>query len=230
MPFLNFNIFQKEDPLKRIQAEINEVEKRERELREKKMMLTNGNGGFVTGGAVHQSPSLSPSTEGQSSLSSSPDKDHINDSVSALSDDSGISSSPSPVNGQSANTTSTPKYIRSNTVQNTIGASKVPSASMLSLKLSRTVSTPQIHVSGTRFNMQPAKKGIMERFIASRGKITTAHATSTNGMVAANSVGNANFPNDKSSQHAFNDIPNSILVSWFIQLISQFFRIFRNFI
>lgn len=199
--------------MKRIQAEINEVEKRERELREKKMMLTNGNGGFVTGGAVHQIPSLTQSTEGQSSLSSTPDKDHTNDSVSALSDDSGISSSPSPVNGQSANSTSVPKYVRSNTVQNTIGASKVPSGSMLSLKLSRTVSTPQIHAPGTRFNIHPAKKGIMERFIASRGKITAANAAPTNGTAAASSAANANFANDKSSQHAFNDSPNSILVS-----------------
>lgn len=44
------------------------------------------------------------------------------------------------------------------------------------------MSTPQIFIPGARFNVNPAQKGIMQRFIASRGRI----GTPTNGNGATN--------------------------------------------
>lgn len=192
-----FGNLQKEDPLKRIQAEINEVEQRERELREKKMMLTSLNGGFVAGGAINQSNGVSPShstsagSDGHSSISSTPDKEPNIDSVSAFSDDSGISSSSSPVNGQSTNglastTHSTnQRYVRSSTMANAI----TPSPSMTSLNRTQTFAT------NPRFQMNPARKGIMQRFIATRGKIAAANAAA-----AAANNNNENEMQRKSSR------------------------------
>jgi len=126
---------EKDDPLKRIQEEINEVARRERELREK-IALANGD---------------TSSTNTQ------------NDSVSAQSDDSGVSSASSPINGVSTNGVKESKYIRSNTVNPT--STKLYATS----NLTRTMSTPQIFMP-TRFNMSSGQKGLMQRFIASRGK------------------------------------------------------------
>lgn len=161
-----FTFLQKEDPLKRIQAEINEVERRERELREKKIMLTNLSNGFTAAN--------------NDSLHS--DKDS-NDSVSAMSDDSGISSSSSPINGQSSNPRIIPKYIRSQTLQN---GAQPPIVNQTSHKLSRAMSTPQIFIPGARFNVSPAQKGIMQRFIASRGRIGTP--SNANGAASVGGV------------------------------------------
>lgn len=202
--FRLFFFLQKEDPLKRIQAEISEVEKRERELREKKMLLTNlkGNTHFTT----------NDGNDGHSSLSSTPDNDPTIDSVSAFSDDSGISSSSSPVNGQSTNTPPRPqpRYIRSNTVQNAITASTIPNVSMMSLTLNRTMSTPQMFTPVRRFNINPARKGIMQRFIATRGKIAAANAAAA----AANNNDNANGDgvDGKDATDFSNRRNNSILV------------------
>lgn len=223
-------LLQKTDPLKRIQAEINEVEQREREFRAKlaaatvtKTMLTTTTSSasstsssssmidsdFVDDtGIDHHSTIMSPISDSHSSLSSTPDKDHCNDSVSAFSDDSGISSASSPINGQSANdcaTTTTTvtgtkpittKYIRLNTVQNTISASvgpakyKPPTTTTLSsgvaskIMMTRTTSTPQIFVPGVtnapRFQINSSKKGLMQRFIATRGKIAAANVAAAN--------------------------------------------------
>lgn len=146
------------------------MERREQELREKKLMLTNLSNGFV---AAANAEVL------HSALNN--DKDS-NDSVSAMSDDSGISSSSSPINGQSSNPRIVPKYVRSQTLQNGSTAPIVAQASQV-LKLTRTMSTPQIFVPGARFNVNPSQKGIMQRFIASRGRIgSTANSSATNGM------------------------------------------------
>lgn len=162
-----FSKLQKDDPLKRIQEEINEVERRERELREKKLLLSNLNDGF---------PSTAVATPISDSIHSASmnDKDS-NDSVSAMSDDSGISSSSSPINGQSSNPRIVPKYVRSQTLQNGSNVSdQVP------LKLVRTKSTPHIFIPGAgRFNANPAQKGIMQRFIASRGRIGNTTGNNT---------------------------------------------------
>lgn len=159
-------------------------------------------GDFVDDAGIDQS--MSPISDGHSSLSSTPDKDPCSDSVSAFSDDSGISSASSPINGQSANdiinapkptmTTISPpsKYIRLNTVQNAITSSPNPlktttTSGVASKIISRTTSTPQIFVPGIapRFQISPAKKGLMQRFITTRGKIAAA-------AVAAAAISNNN--------------------------------------
>lgn len=211
--FFSFFSFQNHDPLKRIQAEINEVEQREREHREKlatasKMLSQSHDGDFVDDAGIDSS--MSPISDGHSSLSSTPDKDPCSDSVSAFSDDSGISSASSPINGQSSNdidppksiTTinSPPKYIRLNTVQNTISASpfkSITTSGVASKIISRTTSTPQIFVPGItpRFQINPAKKGLMQRFISTRGKMAAA----ANAANAANSINNNNNNNNNTT-------------------------------
>lgn len=128
-------ILQKDDPLKRIQEEINEVARRERELREK-ISLSNGDA------TAHNTQM---------------------DGSSAQSDDSGVSSASSPINGVSTNGLKDTKYIRSNTINPT--STKLYATS----NLTRTMSTPQIFMP-TRFNISSGQKGLMQRFIASRGK------------------------------------------------------------
>lgn len=203
--------------MKRIQAEINEVEQREREHREKletatKMLSQSSDGDFVDDAGIEQS--MSPTSDGHSSLSSTPDKDPCSDCVSAFSDDSGISSASSPINGQSANdiidtpkpitTINTPpKYIRLNTVQNQISASPFKSTTtsgVASKIISRTTSTPQIYVPGIapRFQISPSKKGLMQRFITTRGKMAAA-------AVAAANSGNNNTMNNG---NAMDNAPN----------------------
>lgn len=205
--FFFVGLFQNYDPLKRIQAEINEVEQREREHREKiatatKMLSQQSHDGdFVDDVGID--PSMSPISDGHSSLSSTPDKDPCSDSVSAFSDDSGISSASSPINGQSANEIEPPKsvttmnssskYIRMNTVQNTISANPFKSTTtsgVASKIISRTTTSPQIYVPGItpRFQINPAKKGLMQRFISTRGKMAAA-------ANAANAAANSNNNN-----------------------------------
>lgn len=170
------------------------------------MLSQSHDGDFVDDAGID--PSMSPIGDGHSSLSSTPDKDPCSDSVSAFSDDSGISSASSPINGQSANeidptkpitTINSPtKYIRLNTVQNTISASPIKSTTatsgVASKIISRTTSTPQIFVPGItpRFQINPAKKGLMQRFISTRGKMAAA----ANAANAANSIGNNNSSNN----------------------------------
>lgn len=218
--------FQNDDPLKRIQAEINEVEQREREHREKlakaaKMMDPTDSDFVDDAGIDHRQTIMSPISDGHSSLSSTPDKDPCSDSVSAFSDDSGISSASSPINGQSANEIIksnekiTTKYIRMNTVQNTITATPYKSTAtsgVASKIITRTTSTPQIFVPGVtpRFQINPAKKGMMQRFIATRGKIAAASIAAANSINANDSMNNND---DKSNSFASKRSNSSILVS-----------------
>lgn len=176
---------------------------------------------------------MSPISDGHSSLSSTPDKDPCSDSVSAFSDDSGISSASSPINGQSADEIiksssissgkiTTPKYIRLNTVQNAITAStlkpKTTAVSGVASKImTRTTSTPQIFVPGItpRFQINPAKKGLMQRFIATRGKIAAASiAAAANSNNANDGIKNENNNgNGKNNSFASKRTNTSILVS-----------------
>lgn len=86
-----------------------------------------------------------------------------NDGSSAQSDDSGVSSASSPINGVSTNGIKDSKYIRSNTINPT--STKLYATS----NLTRAMSTPQIFMP-TRFNISSGQKGLMQRFIESRGK------------------------------------------------------------
>lgn len=137
---------EKDDPLKRIQEEINEVARRERELREKMQLQQQQQQSLDDG---------SPVSNDEASCAAA-DETH--------SDDSGISASSSPVNGTSSNTNER-KYIRPNSYS-VIKPNPPPQK-----LLTRASSTPQINLPGRRFNISPAQKGIMQRFIASRGKI-----------------------------------------------------------
>lgn len=80
------------------------------------------------------------------------------------SDDSGFSTSSSPVNGTPA---IEKKYIRPN------GYNIIPSPPPQKL-LIRTMSTPQIFQPQRRFTFNPSQKGIMQRFISTRGKMIAA--------------------------------------------------------
>lgn len=185
--------------MKRIQAEINEVEQREREHRRKlatafTMLKQSDDCDFVDNGKCDQQTI----TAEQRTMASTPEssKDSSCDYISALSDDSGISSASSPINGHSANidvdekptphnNDTKPKYIRQSTVRNVITANSSPyksayapgirSGSVPAKIITRTTSTPQIFVEGMdkapRFQINPARKGLMQRFIASRGKV-----------------------------------------------------------
>lgn len=204
--------------MKRIQAEISEVERRERELREKKLLLTSLSNGFLTANDnVNGTISPPPSSDGSPSsmTSTSTDKDHNIDSVSStMSDDSGISSSSSPINGQSNNRKPIPKYIRSFTVQNNIMSSGnvgPQSPPIMPLKLTRTMSTPQIYVPGTRFNATPATKGIMQRFIATRGRLPSGGLGNGVGAGMGGINGNANGLN-KNDDDSFTNGKSNILV------------------
>lgn len=174
---LLLSLWQKDDPLKRIQEEINEVARRERELRQKDGSLSD---------------------------------DHTThlDNMSGISDDSGISSASSPINGISSNhekdaigqqepATSAPNnenavqptklevapvpYKRSFTVNpSSMAHSPASHHNQLPVgSLTRAVSTPQIFTPTKRFAVNGSQKGMMQRFLASRGKYSPAGAPRT---------------------------------------------------
>lgn len=93
------------------------------------------------------------------------------------SDDSGFSTSPSPVNGQSAEPEN--KNAMNFIPTRTIGFN-VPRKTTNNV-LARTLSTPQIFQPAPvrRFNGPAAQKGIMQKFIASRGKINSNNTAGT---------------------------------------------------
>lgn len=133
-----------EDPLKRIQEEINEVARREQELRQ---------------------------------------GHHLNDSnddclSSANSDDSGLSLSPSPVHSPSVSNLKDKIEAASNQINGTNGHDALPNGNRQfilpqSNALTRARSTPQLfQISpNRRFNVNPNQRGIMQKFIASRGRL-----------------------------------------------------------
>lgn len=120
-------------------------------------------------------------------LSNSDDPSSVHlDNMSGMSDDSGISSSSSPINGISANVKESASIINNNNMASNVNVAfnrshtvnpTNPSVHQLMplLKLTRTMSTPQIFTPTTkRFNVHSGQKGLMQRFIASRGKFSPA--------------------------------------------------------
>lgn len=189
-------INEKDDPLKRIQEEINEVARRERELREKMnpMALEDNNNNNVKLSEqispVSQDDHLSSSAASSLTTSVNSKEDHLDGHHS---DDSGISASSSPVNGTSTNTNNNSnnnvinekKYIRPN------GYTSIPSPPPQKI-LTRAVSTPQIFTPARRITFGPASKGLMQRFIATRGKIAlnnAANGSTAVGLGAGSSSG-----------------------------------------
>ncbi|XP_053678380.1 uncharacterized protein LOC128728758 [Anopheles nili] len=132
-----------EDPLKRIQEEINEVTRREQELREGHRMGVEERNGL----------------------------DLNDDSLSSgNSDDSGLSLSPTPVHSPSVSN------LKDKLEQN--GKEEKPRrpyALPQTKALTRARSTPQLFHTSTpprRFNPNPNHRGIMQKFIASRGRLS----------------------------------------------------------
>lgn len=148
-----------EDPLKRIQEEINEVARREQELRQ-----------------GHQ----------------------LNDSnddclSSANSDDSGLSLSPSPVHSPSVSNLKDKIEAASSQLNGTNGHDVQPNGNRQfilpqSNALTRARSTPQLfQISPTnrRFNVNPNQRGLMQKFIASRGRLSKLAANNNNSIASA---------------------------------------------
>lgn len=157
---ISTSVLQKDDPLKRIQEEINEVARREREVREKNNSLLTPNDEVV--------PSLLASPMKESLQKDS--NEQLDDNLSGHSDDSGFSAASSPINGTSSNRQSS-KFIRQNGFQAATAA--LPKQKILT----RAQSTPLIF-SGPppRLAFSSTQKGIMQRFIASRGKLAGNNA------------------------------------------------------
>lgn len=158
-----------EDPLKRIQEEINEVARREQELR--------------------QGHRLNDSSSMDDCLSS------------ANSDDSGLSLSPSPVHSpsvsnlkdkieaQSQASSNLPQLNGISTLNNNgITTARqqftMPPAPQAN-SLTRARSTPQLfQISpNRRFNPNPNQRGIMQKFIASRGRLNKLQPSTAAGDV-----------------------------------------------
>jgi hypothetical protein len=138
-----------DDPLQRIQKEISEVEKREMEFRNEHANITT----IEKCKLAIQSPPMSPTNS-----------DKINDDQQ--SDDSGFIVSSDVAKHYD---------MKNNFSKNKIVEPKVQPRST-PLVLTRAVSTPQLFQNSParKFNFAPAQKGIMERFISSRGKLVTS--------------------------------------------------------
>uniref|UniRef100_T1PFI5 Uncharacterized protein n=1 Tax=Musca domestica TaxID=7370 RepID=T1PFI5_MUSDO len=183
---------EKIDPLMRIQQEIQEVERREQEYRRlissvSTVGMANDHNDNEASDDNHNDSlqSLSPVPPANTSLNSNEDY-NSNNSLPLIvnsikeddhhSEDSGISASSSPVNGVSANI----KKLNEATLPakehryigpNCYGLTPEPPQQKL---MTRTVSTPllsAIKAPRQQFTMSPAHKGVMQRFIASRGKL-----------------------------------------------------------
>ncbi|XP_061512087.1 uncharacterized protein LOC4577649 [Anopheles gambiae] len=140
-----------EDPLKRIQEEINEVTRREQELRE----------GHRTG------------TEERNGL------DLNDDNLSSgNSDDSGLSLSPTPVHSPSVSNLKDKLEQNGKEMAHQRRAEEQQRRAFIlpsPKTLTRARSTPQLFHTSTpprRFNPNPNHRGIMQKFIASRGRLS----------------------------------------------------------
>uniref|UniRef100_A0A182N2P0 A-kinase anchor protein 2 C-terminal domain-containing protein n=1 Tax=Anopheles dirus TaxID=7168 RepID=A0A182N2P0_9DIPT len=137
-----------EDPLKRIQEEINEVTRREQELRE----------GHRTGAGDRNGLDLN------------------DDNLSTgNSDDSGLSLSPTPVHSPSVSNLKD-KLEQNGKEEDQQQQQRRPYTILPNPKaLTRARSTPQLFHTSTpprRFNPNPNQRGIMQKFIASRGRLS----------------------------------------------------------
>uniref|UniRef100_A0A182Y9M1 A-kinase anchor protein 2 C-terminal domain-containing protein n=1 Tax=Anopheles stephensi TaxID=30069 RepID=A0A182Y9M1_ANOST len=139
-----------EDPLKRIQEEINEVTRREQELRE----------GHRTGSGDRNGLDLN------------------DDNLSTgNSDDSGLSLSPTPVHSPSVSNLKDKLEQNGKEVHQRREEEQQRRAFILPSPktLTRARSTPQLFHTSTpprRFNPNPNQRGIMQKFIASRGRLS----------------------------------------------------------
>lgn len=155
-----------EDPLKRIQEEINEVARREQELRQGHR-LNDSNDDCIS---------------------------------SANSDDSGLSLSPSPIHSPSVANLKDKLEAASNQINGTNGhdgATALTNGSRQfilpqSNALTRARSTPQLFQISPhrRFNVNPNQRGLMQKFIASRGRLSKL--ASTNNSNSQNNTGATN--------------------------------------
>lgn len=103
---------------------------------------------------------------------------------SSHSDDSGLSISSSPVNGAPAE----PIKIRKSGNFGPARLNSTPAGNHQSFNpLMRTMSTPHIFPSSTtsvrRFTTNPVQKGIMQKFIAARGRLAGSNGNQTNTSV-----------------------------------------------
>lgn len=173
-----------EDPLKRIQEEINEVARREQELR--------------------QGHRLNDSSSMDDCLSS------------ANSDDSGLSLSPSPIHSPSvsnlkdkieAQSLASSNLQQLNGITGTLSTNGITTAARQqfmappqSNPLTRARSTPQLfQISpNRRFNPNPNQRGIMQKFIASRGRLNKLQPSAAAGGVGAMANGQLSSANGNS--------------------------------
>lgn len=210
--YFSFPPLQKIDPLMRIQEEIKEVKRREQEYRQLKSVTAgdssgeyddhNGNSNDNNNEHLSMSPvppvatatphmvavvtSLALPVDDSSLASSVNSKESLDEHHH--SDDSGISASSSPVNGTSANETKITvikekRYIGPNTYNMT---PVVPPQKLLT----RATSTPQIFTQHRIIAHSSAQKGLMQRFIASRGKIVLNNnsAAASNKLILNNNI------------------------------------------
>lgn len=165
-----------EDPLKRIQEEINEVARREQELRQGHR-LNDSNDDCIS---------------------------------SANSDDSGLSLSPSPIHSPSVANLKDKLEAASNQINGTNGhdgAAALTNGSRQfilpqSNALTRARSTPQLFQISPhrRFNVNPNQRGLMQKFIASRGRLSKL-ASSNNSNSQNNTGATNNNSIVRSEQH-----------------------------
>ncbi|XP_058834755.1 uncharacterized protein LOC131691967 [Topomyia yanbarensis] len=146
-----------EDPLKRIQEEINEVARREQELRQ--------------GHRLNDSSDYCLS--------------------SANSDDSGLSLSPSPIHSPSVSNLKDKIEAANSQLNVTTAHDALANGNRQLLlpqmkALTRARSTPQLfQISpNRRFNPNPNQRGIMQKFIASRGKLNKLQSTPGNNGIS----------------------------------------------
>lgn len=161
-----------EDPLKRIQEEINEVARREQELRQGQR-LNDSNDDCLS---------------------------------SANSDDSGLSLSPSPVHSPSVSNLKDKIEAASSQINGTNGHDALTNGNRQfilpqSKALTRARSTPQLfQISpNRRFNVNPNQRGIMQKFIASRGRMNKLHSTPSSNTSISSSTSNNHMV--KQEQH-----------------------------
>lgn len=151
--------FQTEDPLKRIQEEINEVARREQELRQGHRLNDSNDDCLSSTNSDDSGLSLSPSPVHSPSVS------NLKGKIEAASNQRNM------INSHDALTNENRQFVLAH-----------------SKALTRARSTPQLFQISPhrRFNMNPNHRGIMQKFIASRGRLSKLH-TATNG-----SSGNTN--------------------------------------
>lgn len=163
-----------EDPLKRIQEEINEVARREQELRQ----------GHRLNDSSSMDDCLSSANSDDSGLSLSPSPIH-SPSVSNLKDkieaQSQASSNLQQLNG-------TGGTLSTNGITTTIATARQQFMAPQSNSLTRARSTPQLfQISpNRRFNPNPNQRGIMQKFIASRGRLNKLQPSADGQLSSAN--------------------------------------------